>query len=379
MEIKLHDIGEGMTEAEINFFLVKPGDIVKVDEPLVEVQTDKMTAEIPSPKAGIIRELKVAPGETVAVGTTLLIMETEYVEKDAKSILASPFTRKIARDNGINIERIKGSGPSGRIIDTDIYEAIATKQKPKNPQEINKPISNLENTSTDKDVLPFRGRRKQIAKKMVQSMYTIPHCTHFEEVDVTDLIEFRNYLKKINENISATAFFLKAISICLKQFPIFNAQLDEENEVIKLQHEHHFGIAVDTDEGLIVPVIQHIEKKSIKMIHTELKDMTNKALNNRLTTNDLSGGTFTVSNVGPLGGSLGATPIIRYPEIALISFHKTKKMPIVTEDDQIIIRQIMNVSMSFDHRVADGATAVRFTNQFSHLIKEPRMLLLELV
>ncbi|WP_102275687.1 dihydrolipoamide acetyltransferase family protein [Cytobacillus massiliigabonensis] len=404
MEIKLHDIGEGMTEAEIICYLVKPGDFVQADDPLLEVQTDKMTAEIPSPRAGIIREFKVKPGQTVPVGTTLLLLNDSEedmnrsnqnqssqsaIEKKvqlaftgkkptSKQILASPFTRKIARENGIDIETVKGSGPSGRITDEDIYKFISALQETAIAPPINSDVPPTKASLKNKTI-PFRGRRKQIAQKMVQSMYTIPHCTHFEEVDVTSLLQFCSELKKCNQNISITAFFLKALSICLKEYPIFNAVLDEDNEVIQLLHEHHIGVAIDMDEGLIVPVIKNVEQKSIRTIHSEMKQLTERALENTLAIKDISGGTFTISNVGPLGGSFGATPIIQHPEVALVSFHKTKKMPVVTDDDQIVIRSMMNLSMSFDHRVADGATAVRFTNRFAALIQEPKLLLLEMV
>ena len=404
MEVKLHDIGEGMTEAEITCFLVKPGDFVQADDPLLEVQTDKMTAEIPSPMAGIIQEFKVKPGQTVPVGTTLVLLnnidgavdrnsqkksrKTAIIEKvphvindkntPSKRILASPYTRKIAREKGINIEKVEGTGPSGRITDEDIFKFISALRDTAIAPEINSAVTPTK-TSYEKNTIPFRGRRKQIAKKMVRSMYTIPHCTHFEEVDVTSILQFCSELKKHNQNISMTAFFLKALSICLKEYPIFNAVLDEENEEIQLLDEHHIGIAVDMEEGLMVPVVKNVEKKSIRAIHSEMKQLTEKTLENKLALKDISDGTFTISNVGPLGGSFGATPIIQHPEVALVSFHKTKKMPVVTEDDQIIIRSIMNLSMSFDHRVADGATAVRFTNRFAALIQDPKMLLLEMV
>ncbi|MEH7393151.1 dihydrolipoamide acetyltransferase family protein [Bacillus sp. JJ1474] len=403
MEVKLHDIGEGMTEADINCFLVKAGDFVRADEPIIEIQTDKMTAEIPAPRTGYIREFKVEIGQTVPVGTTLLILEEEgslnnqsvappkmvanhtmTIAKDNKKrILASPFTRKIARENGIRIESVNGSGLAGRITDEDIYQLMASSQQQESDRSSQKTrnatVAPAELSPLKSDTIPFRGRRKQIAKKMIQSLNTIPHCTHFEEVDVTELIQFRAELKKINQTISATAFFIKALSICLLEFPIFNSRLDEENEVIYLQKEHHIGMAVDAEAGLIVPVLRHVEKKSIRVIHDEMKMLTEKALANQLSMKDITGGTFTISNVGPLGGSFGATPIIQHPEVSLISFHKTKKMPIVTDDDQIVIRSIMNISMSFDHRVVDGASAVRFTNRFSQLIQNPKMLLLELV
>lgn len=463
VEVKLHDIGEGMTEADINCYLVKPGDFVKADAPLVEVQTDKMTAEIPAPRSGVIKELLLTPGQTVTVGTTLLIMEDStgegkpvefqkmidsvnseaphgdaavvVIDRPAEDkvpvgvsprlgrILASPYTRKIARENGVNIMEVKGSGPAGRITEEDLLafvklrddevskasEAGSGQQAPNVSQpgseqqvpNVSQPASELKASNVSElgsegkavvgnaadhltwdsrqNTLPFRGRRKQIAKKMVQSIYTIPHCTHFEEIDVSELIALREEIKASGNSISATAFFIKVLSISLKEFPVFNAKLDEENESIQLLHEHHIGIAVDTPDGLIVPVIRNVEQKNLKQIHDEMKRLTKLALDDQLTVRDISGGTFTISNVGPLGGSIGATPIIQHPQTALVSFHKTKKRPVVTEQDEIAIRSIMNLSMAFDHRVADGATAVAFTNRFAQLIENPKMMLLELM
>jgi len=453
VEVKLHDIGEGMTEADINCYLVKPGDFVKADDPLVEVQTDKMTAEIPAPRSGVIKELLLSPGQTVKVGTTLLIMEdsnsagkpveSQKVVDAGKAaaeaaeaavavldrptaskvpvgvsarlgqILASPYTRKVARENGVNIMEVKGTGPAGRITEEDILafvnlreqgvasnseggseqqvpnvSQLASEQEVTNGSEASSELqaTNLSEASFEEkdsarneDILPFRGRRKQIAKKMVQSMYTIPHCTHFEEIDVSELIALREEIKASGNSISATAFFIKVLSIALKEFPVFNAKLDEENENIQLLREHHIGIAVDTPEGLIVPVIRNVEQKNLKEIHSEMKRLTKRALDDKLTVKDISGGTFTISNVGPLGGSIGATPIIQHPQTALVSFHKTKKRPVVTDQDEIAIRSIMNLSMAFDHRVADGATAVAFTNRFAQLIENPKMMLLELM
>jgi 2-oxoisovalerate dehydrogenase E2 component (dihydrolipoyl transacylase) len=391
MEIKLSDIGEGMTEATINYFFVKPGDYVKADEPLVEVQTDKMTAEIPAPTSGYVRELKVLPGQSILVGETLLTLDKELVPATAttsariiKRVMAAPYTRKIARERGINIEEMVGTGPGGRITDEDVYRysnnlSDDKKIEPSLPKET-KPVTDRKaEEPVPNDVIPFRGKRKQIAKKMVHSLQTIAHCTHFEEIDVTKLIEFRHELKNQNRNITATAFFIKALSLCLKEYPIFNSSLNEEEETILLKKEHHIGVAVDTPDGLVVPVLRNIEQKSISVIHREVKEMTEKALSGKLTLKDISGGTFTISNVGPLGGSIGATPIIQHPEVALVSFHKTKKRPVVLADDQIAVRSIMNVSMSFDHRVADGATAVSFTNRLAEYIQNPNLMLLELI
>jgi 2-oxoisovalerate dehydrogenase E2 component (dihydrolipoyl transacylase) len=414
VEVKLHDIGEGMTEGEIVHYLVKVGETVKVDQPLVEVSTDKMTAELPSPVAGIVEEILIETGTTINVGTTVLKIKaegsasansapTEEAEKTAvsetkkstvssttvttkqrsKRVLASPYTRKIARENGIDIEQIKGTGAAGRVMDEDVYRFIENGPDSKVEEKSAPVVDNTVEEVTPRieatpETIPFRGRRKQIAKKMTHSLFTIPHVTHFEEIDMTELMDYRKELKGIDVSISVAAFFLKALAISLKDFPVFNAKLDEENEQIKLEKVYNIGVATDSEDGLIVPVVHNVDKKSLKQIHAEIKTLTKKAQENKLTMDNLTGGTFTVSNVGPLG-SIGATPIINHPETGLIAFHKTKKMPVVNANDEIVIRSMMNLSMSFDHRVADGATAVAFTNRFKQLIENPKLLMLELV
>lgn len=395
IEVKLHDIGEGMTEGEILAYFVKVGDQVLPDQPLVEVQTDKMTAELPSPTAGTVKEILVTEGTNVEVGTTLLIIEssgTKSVQQKVENtpmnrnsrtikkvdrengpkrlILAAPYTRKIARELGIDIEDIHGTGPAGRVTDEDVYRYV------NQPEPVEENKNDIQPTIAEVEEIPFNGRRKQIASLMSKSLYTIPHVTHFEEVDMTNLLDSKKQLNEAGVNISVAAFFIKAIQLSLAKYPIFNSVLDEEKGVIKLKKEYNIGIAVDAKEGLIVPVIRHVEQKTLSNIHAEMKDYIEKAQNNTLTKHDISDGTFTISNVGPLGG-IGATPIINYPQTALIAFHKTKKKPVVV-NDEIVIRSIMNLSMSFDHRVADGATAVGFTNYFVQLLEQPTRMLLEL-
>ncbi len=392
MEVKLHDIGEGMTEANINHFLVKVGDVVRADQPLVEVQTDKMTAEIPAPFSGVIKEFTVSEGETIPVGSTVLLMEKE--SRDAsrrtvsqttqvlkkKRILASPYTRKIARENGVNIEEVVGSGAGGRIVDEDVLLYMKGEiGAPPKPEEEPVPAVQVEPAETVQNTIPFRGRRKQIASRMAHSLRTIPHCTHFEEIDVTNLLVWKDTMKRGGQSVSMGAFFIKALSVCLKEFPVFNARLNEEEECVELQSHHNIGVAVDTEEGLIVPVIKGVEGMTMVEIQAEMKALTVKAQEGKLTMKEIKGGTFTVSNVGPLNGSIGATPIINEPEVALIAFHKTKKRPMVNEHDDIVVRSMMNVSMSFDHRVVDGGTAVTFTNRLRDLIEEPQSMLLELI
>ncbi|WP_419880789.1 dihydrolipoamide acetyltransferase family protein [Peribacillus sp. B-H-3] len=406
LEVKLHDIGEGMTEGEILHYFVKAGESVQSDQPLVEVVTDKMTAELPSPGSGIIKEILVHPGTTVKVGTTLMIIE-DYEDKEGKlqaaaepagqptahehsakikenRILAAPYTRKIARENGISLKQVLGTGPAGRITDKDVYMFLHKKEEPAKNPEIAPSVSQSVQEDTHqsaehllKKSIPFKGRRRQIAQKMAQSLYTIPHVTHFEEIDMTELLSLSKEIKCLGQSVSIPAFFVKAVSLALADYPVFNAKLDEENESIILENDYNIGIAADSKEGLIVPVIMHANKKTIKEIDTEIKSLTKKAQENTLKINELAGGTFTISNVGPLG-SIGATPIINYPQTGLMAFHATKEKPAVV-GGEIVIRSLMNISMSFDHRVADGASAVAFTNRFKELIEHPILFVLELV
>ncbi|MCM3357202.1 dihydrolipoamide acetyltransferase family protein [Psychrobacillus sp. MER TA 171] len=399
IDVKLHDIGEGMTEGEVIHYLVKVGDRVQTDQPLVEVQTDKMVAELTSPCTGIVKEIRIAAGEMVKVGTSLLSLEseggggssTEQSSKDIsvetssnqplkedksleftyKRILATPYTRKIAREHNINLEDVTPSDPSGRITEEDVMRFIDNKTEKKIiPEKIV--------VQTQPDEIPYKGIRKKIAENMKKSLFTIPHVTHFDEVNMTNLLEMKAQLKATGHSISIPAFLLKALVISLKDFPIFNAELDEENSRILLKKSYHIGIATNTENGLIVPVLHDTDKKSLIQINQEIKELTQKAIAGKLQPSEMQNSTFTVSNVGPLG-SIAATPIINYPETALIAFHKTKKQPIVNAQDEIVIGHIMNLSMSFDHRVADGATAIAFTNRFSSLIEHPHKLILEMI
>lgn len=404
IEVKLHDVGEGMTEGEIAHYLVQVGDHVTTDQPVVEVATDKMVAELPAPVSGIVKEIIIPVGQTVQVGTTLLHIEASNASdmpvavtpeaspapepasvavtappvqvSPAKRVLATPYTRKIARDHGIDIETVTASDPSGRVSEDDVLRFVQTATA---PQESVAPIiEEVTYQETTAETIPFRGIRKQIAKKMTQSLYTIPHVTHFEEVDMTRLLALRAEWKAAGRNINVNAFFIKALIVALKEYPVFHAKLDEANACIRLEQDFHFGMATETPDGLMVPVIRHADQLSLTELHEQLVALQQRAQNGALRAADLKTSTFTMSNVGPLG-STGATPIINYPETALIAFHKTKKRACVDENDQIVVRSMMNLSMSFDHRVADGATAVAFTNRFVSLIEHPTTLLLELI
>ncbi len=405
LDVKFHDIGEGMTEGEILHYFVQVGDEVAVDQPLVEMQTDKMVAEIPSPVAGKVKAIHFKPGETITVGTTILEIDdgkekaknqtapameqqtkkTFQQETDTKTftptnrinhVKAAPYTRKIAREHGVDIEQIIGTGKNGRVTEEDVYNFINQDQ----PKEESVVQTTGENTQleVEPDIISFKGIRKQIAKNLSYSVQTIPHVTHFEEVDLTNLLEFRKELKASDKHISVVAFFLKALAIALKDYPIFNAELNEEKEIIQLNKVVNIGLATDTEAGLLVPVLKNISGKSLQQIQIEMKDLTEKAQQGKLSADEMKNGTFTISNVGPLGG-VGATPIINHPQTGIMAFHKTKKTPVIMDNGDMEVRDIMNISLSFDHRVADGADSVRFTNRFVELIEQPNNLLIELV
>lgn len=400
IEVKLHDVGEGMTEGEIANYLVQVGDRVTIDQPVVEVSTDKMVAELPAPVSGVVTDLLIPVGQTVGVGTVLLLIEateaqpavtvertverseqsqqqptmTALLAERPKRVLATPYTRKIARDLGIDLELVPAVDPSGRVTEEDVRRFVESGTTPETNQ---RPVA-VETPSAPVDTIPFRGIRKQIAKKMTQSLFTIPHVTHFEEVDMTRLLALREELKAAGKPISVNAFFIKALIVALQDFPVFNAKLDEANEQILLERQYHIGVATETADGLIVPVVRDADQLTMQQLHQQVADLSTRAKTGDLRAADLKASTFTMSNVGPLG-STGATPIINYPETALIAFHKTKKRVCVDDQDQIVIRSMMNLSMSFDHRVADGATAVAFTNRFAGLIEHPTTLLMELI
>jgi pyruvate dehydrogenase E2 component (dihydrolipoamide acetyltransferase) len=400
IEVKLHDVGEGMTEGEIANYLVQVGDRVTIDQPVVEVSTDKMVAELPAPVSGVVTDLLIPVGQTVGVGTVLLLIEateaqpavtvertverseqsqqqptmTALLAERPKRVLATPYTRKIARDLGIDLELVPAVDPSGRVTEEDVRRFVESGTTPEPDQ---RPVA-VETPSAPVETIPFRGIRKQIAKKMTQSLFTIPHVTHFEEVDMTRLLALREELKAAGKPISVNAFFIKALIVALQDFPVFNAKLDEANEQILLERQYHIGVATETTDGLIVPVVRDADQLTMQQLHQQVADLSTRAKTGDLRAADLKASTFTMSNVGPLG-STGATPIINYPETALIAFHKTKKRVCVDDQDQIVIRSMMNLSMSFDHRVADGATAVAFTNRFAGLIEHPTTLLMELI
>jgi pyruvate dehydrogenase E2 component (dihydrolipoamide acetyltransferase) len=396
---KLPDIGEGTVEAEIIKWLVKEGDKVKADQPIVEVMTEKVNVEIASPKNGTIYKILANEGAKVKVGQPIVIIleegeqpsspppqmivtqPSQATEKEvtqeiqSQQVLATPAVRKLARELGVDITKVKGTGPAGRITEDDVKQYAQSLQISKT--EPTKPIQTAE---TRIERIPYRGIRRSIGEHMVMSVQHAPHATHFEEVDVTELVELREKLKDMvaSSGIKLTylPFIIKAVIQALKKYPIFNASLDEEKGEIVIKKYYNIGIATATPEGLVVPVVKDADKKSIIEIAKEIEVLAEKARIGKLELSDVRDGTFSITNIGSIGGIL-SVPIINYPEVAILGVHKILEKPIV-KDNQVVIRKIMYLSLSFDHRVIDGAMAAEFVNFIKEKLEKPYTLLLDL-
>ncbi|MET3289141.1 UNVERIFIED_CONTAM: 2-oxoisovalerate dehydrogenase E2 component (dihydrolipoyl transacylase) [Brevibacillus sp. OAP136] len=456
VEFKFTDVGEGMHEGEILRVLVKTGEPVTQDQPIFEVQTDKVTAELTAPVSGVVREIFFAEGATIEVGNTLLLIDTGASSAEAKQqtkeqdsstteigtkaletgkqqgtapfmstvpgfrrALATPYVRQLARELAVDIEQVRGTGASGRVTEEDVRlyaegksgatvagknetigvaesnasgivaqeEARSTQAERKQPV-VEQPTAKQNREALQKseailrqERLPLRGMRKKIAEHMVKSVTIIPHVTSVDELELDRLIAFRESLKpyaaKRNIKLTYLPFFIKALVIALKEFPTFNASIDDETNEFILKHYYNIGIAVDTTEGLVVPVIKDADRKTIFQLAEEIVQLAALARDGKLKREHMTDGTFTISNVGPIGG-LQATPIINHPEVAILALHKLEKRWVV-RDDTGVIRQMMNTSLSFDHRLIDGVTAVRFTNRIKELLEEPNLLMAEMV
>ncbi len=411
-EFKFPDLGEGLTEGEIVRWLVKEGDEVKEGDPLVEVETDKALAEIPSPKTGVILKILAREKEIVKVGQVIIIIgekgeaiqspppipksvgvvgqleeapeETPAIQGEVKPafvsehVLATPAVRALAKELGVDINQVKGTGPEGRVLEKDIRQFAESKEK---PPELEKKITKVKKYDLYGyvDRIPLRGVRRSMAKAMVKSKYTAPHVTTMDEADVTELWEIREKEKEVAERkgvkLTLLPFIVKAVVTGLIQHPYLNATLDDENEEIILKKYYNIGFATDTPEGLMVPVVKNAKDKSILQIGQELTQLAEKARNRTIDLADLKGGTFTITNYGALGGMYG-TPIINYPEVAILGVGKMKEMPVVKEG-KIVIRKILPLALSFDHRVVDGAEAARFLNTVIARLEDPDLILLE--
>jgi len=327
-ELKLPDLGEGLTEGEVARWLVREGQKVAEDDPLVEVQTDKATVEIPSPAAGTVARILVAEGDVVPVGTVLLVIGDGAVEaKPAERARATPLVRKLARELGVDLETLAGSGPQGRITEEDVRAAAGSAS----PAEGRR--------------APLRGVRRRIAQHLATSHLEIPAVTYVEECDFTGVD-----LKRL------VPLVLQATAQTLQEFPELNARL-EGDEIVYLER-YDLGLAVQTEEGLVVPVVRGCDTASLDELAQEVQRLADGARAGTLKPEELRGSTFTITSAGKLAGLL-ATPLVNHPEVAILGVHRIGPRPAV-RDGEVAVRQLGNLSVTFDHRVVDGARAAAF-------------------
>ncbi|MDR7855464.1 dihydrolipoamide acetyltransferase family protein [Tissierella sp.] len=423
-EFRFPDIGEGIREGTLMKWLVHEGEDIEEGQSLAEVETDKVTTEIPSPRTGKVLELKFEEGDTIEVEQVFITIsiggesensqapeEQEVVEEEtagvvgeviasselipastegmitsskesdeAKKVLATPVARQLAKDLNVDIRTVQGTGPNGRVMKEDINKTKETSQPIQQVKAAEISSDSIVYSDSERiERIPLTRIRKTIAEQMVVSRFTIPHTTAMDEIDVTALDEFRNKykdrLKTEDVNLTYLPFIIKAVINILKEYPEFNSSYDMENQELLLKHFYHIGIATDTDRGLMVPVLRDADKKSIVHIAKEIEDLTSRAKNNKSELHELKGSTFTITNFGSIGGLFGI-PIINYPESAILGMGRIVKKPIV-KDDEIVIAKVLPLSLSYDHRIIDGASGARFLNLLSQLLSDPEILLMK--
>ncbi|EMA49989.1 MULTISPECIES: dihydrolipoamide acetyltransferase family protein [Halococcus] len=522
-EFKLPDVGEGVAEGEIVSWLVEPGDAVEEDQPVAEVETDKAVVDVPSPVNGSVKEILAEEGEMVPVGNVIITFAVEGEDEDETDttsqeestetrtdtatetgpdagtadeasaetdqdgemstadgrVFAAPSARRLAREQGVDITTVEGSGPGGRVSDHDVRAAAesgasgaggaggddgtsgdevtsavsdvsgeagtagesggaaasgASAAQASAPSGANRDRTlaapatrqlaeeagvDIDDVPTDEERdgeafvapeaveayaeaqqeaqaadtaavaageagaqeerIPYRGMRRTIGQQMEASKFTAPHVTHHDEVDVTELVETRGELKEVAAergiSLSYMPFVMKACVAALREFPMVNAMLDEESEEIVQKKYYNVGVATATDAGLMVPVVDDAGNKTLLGLASEMNELVEKARERSIAREEMQGGTFTITNVGAIGGEY-ATPIVNHPEVAILALGAIKEKPRVV-DGEVVPRHVMTVSLSFDHRVLDGAIAAQFTNKVEEYLEHPNRLLLE--
>ncbi|MEM0133910.1 MAG: dihydrolipoamide acetyltransferase family protein [Thermoplasmatales archaeon] len=374
---KLPDIGEGVQEGEIVKWNVKQGDMVHKDDIIVEIMTDKVTVQIPSPFEGKVTNIYYKEGEIAKVGSSLLdigdaspsgqqeqtpkvIQEkaTEVQETEEKSsVLAPPAVRKLAREKGVDLSKVKGTGQNGRITVKDV-ESFTLQPVEKIETAETKPLT------AERKTLELKGLRRLISEKMIKSKRNIPHYAVAEEVKMQELLDFKEKLKTQGISLSFTPFFVKAAVAALKEYPYLNARSQEDGS-FELLNYYNIGIAVDTVEGLTVVVVKGADKKTLTEISSEIEDLAKRAREGKLKLDEVKDSTFTITNVGSIGG-IFSTPIINYPEVAIMGVHR------VMDGSQ---GKFMYVTLSADHRLIDGAMAARFIVRVKRYLEAPATLL----
>ena len=410
-EFKLPDLGEGITEGEVRKWLVKEGDIVKRDQSLAELETDKAVVEMPSPAAGKILKIYHPEGGVIKVGEVLVTIGADgevtpapevrkpsvsvvgelpeapeavptppqaipvaATEPAGGAVLALPAVRQLATQLGVDLSKVKGTGPEGRITEEDV------KGQKEAPRERPRIVPKFDIYGYV-ERRPIRGVRRAVAKKMIESQTKAAHVTAMDEADVTELVALRERKKEIlletkKVRLTYMPFIIKAIVEALKENPVLNSSYNEEADEIVIKKYYNIGFAVATEDGLIVPVIKGADQKSIVELAQEVEKLAELAGSRKVDLGDLKGGTFTITNYGVFGGTYG-TPIINYPEAAILGTGRIADVPKVV-DGEIKIRKVLHLSLSFDHRIMDGADAGRFMNALKRYLEDPALLLISM-
>ena len=412
---RLPDLGEGIVEAEVVRWLVREGDTVRQDEPLLEVQTDKALVALPSPVAGRVVRLGAAEGERVRVGTVLVELQVDGAPPAAREgpeagasagsgegepapgeplgivgffpggtapgprdgepsegapVRALPAARRLARELGVDLASVPGTGPGGAVTEADVRRAAEGRPAPEGEEPAAGP---------GEVRVPLRGVRRRVAERMVESKFTAPHVTAMDEVDVSELVTLRARVQRQLEgqgiHLTYLPFIIRAVVSGLKAYPYMNASLDASRQELILKKSYHIGIAVATEDGLLVPVVRHADRLSLFDLARQLNRLVTEARARRLSREELRGSTFTISNYGAFGG-LFATPIINPPEVAILGVGRIQEKP-VARGGRIEIRHMMGLSLSFDHRVVDGDYAGRFMAHVMERLESPGLVALE--
>ncbi|MED1749592.1 dihydrolipoamide acetyltransferase family protein [Bacillus zhangzhouensis] len=442
-EFKLPDIGEGIHEGEIVKWFVKPNDEINEDDVLAEVQNDKAVVEIPSPVKGKVLELKVEEGTVATVGQTIITFDApgyenlqfkgneeegeakteaqvqgtaeagnepekkevaqeeaaaatgagaqEQVDADPnKRVIAMPSVRKYAREKGVEIYKVAGTGKNGRVLKEDIDsfvnggsatqeaapQAAESAREEAAPKAAAAPVLEGEFPETREKM---SGIRKAIAKAMVNSKHTAPHVTLMDEVDVTNLVAHRKQFKQVaaDQGIKLTylPYVVKALTSALKKYPVLNTSIDDKTDEVVQKHYYNIGIAADTEKGLLVPVVKNADRKAIFEVSNEINELATKARDGKLAPAEMKGASCTITNIGSAGGQW-FTPVINHPEVAILGIGRIAEKAVV-RDGEIVAAPVLALSLSFDHRMIDGATAQNALNHIKRLLNDPQLILME--
>ncbi len=407
--ILVPDIGD-FAEVEVIEVLVAVGDTVSVDDPLLTLESDKASMDIPAPRAGTVRELRIGVGDKVSAGDEVLVLD-DAAAGDAPAVPAAPVTdeaapptappatpsampappavdrvhaspsvRRLARERHVDLNRVTGSGRKGRVTREDVLGFVASPAAPATSSPSPRPSPGAADFSRFGEVerMPLSRIKRLSGAHLARAWQEIPHVTHQDEADITALEAFRQSLKPRAEQagvrVTLLAFVMQALAATLKAFPTFNASLDEGGEALVLKKYVHLGIAVDTPGGLVVPVIRDVDRKGLFALSAELMSVSAKAREKKLKPEDMAGGSMTISSLGGIGGT-AFTPIVNAPEVAILGLTRAREMPFRGADDGIDWRLVQPLSLSYDHRVIDGAEAARFCRHLADLLADVRLLL----